>query len=477
VARTSKMSGGMASGVGVAVRVLAPVIPLGIALVHSALVPGKPPNALVQQPGQQQQVQQMVAQPAQPLGPPPSLTGCGVSVPCPLMADGQPVMWWFVFKLSAKAFPGCGGGTRTCPFDGSAQPPKYAFGQQYAVASSASATLVDGVKDCLGTTKNDPVGASFAEVYNGSFHYAIWNDQPYADPKIAPCSSKGNCDAPWGHSKGMVAWNDAGEGFVMQVSTPSWPESGSAKNPRKTDGNTLGCVRDDDVELSQHFFALRLTKSDLVLVLQGLANASVVTDPTNPQVVSNGGPADVQALVNSLGKLSKSEALVEGPLSSGVMFLSKPSDMNVPPWQMVSAQLGGVGLRTATFWASPKIPTTTSSAVPACWDEALGTPGPVAIATTGVWDKTPIDLEGTDDGNHAKIGVATSGSTPYAIFGDENQQGVLSGTCSRSQNGRGGTFYVVNNAALNASVAGLIQGATGSTTVDTKPGSGDASDQ
>src|SRR5271167_5276619 len=102
---------------------------------------------------------------------------------------------------------------------------------------------------------------------------------------ISGCSE--SCGAPWGHSKGMLAWNDAGDGLVMQVSTPSWPAAGSATFPRKTDGNTLGCVKDNDVQVSQHFFALRLTKDDLVKVLMALNNASIVTDPKNPQLVNN----------------------------------------------------------------------------------------------------------------------------------------------------------------------------------------------
>jgi len=168
--------------------------------------------------------------------------------------------------------------------------------------------------------------------------------------------------------------------------------------------------------------------------------------------------------VNSLGRLSKSETLVEGKLSTGVTFISKPSDMNVPPWQMVSSQLGGVSLRTATFWASPQIPTTTDSTVPGCWDEALGTPGPVAIATTGSWRGKTFDLTGTPGGNHAKIGVTTSGTTAYSIFGDENQQGQLETDCKSSQNGRGGTFYALENQDLTTSITNLIAGSTGSTT-------------
>jgi hypothetical protein len=63
-------------------------------------------------------------------------------------------------------------------------------------------------------------------------------------------------------------------------------------------------------------------------------------------------------------------------------------------------------------------------------------------------------------GNHAKLGVST-GARTYAIFGDMNQQGSLSGpNCNSSQNGRGGLFYVVENADLFGSVRDLITGDT-----------------
>jgi hypothetical protein len=65
------------------------------------------------------------------------------------------------------------------------------------------------------------------------------------------------------------------------------------------------------------------------------------------------------------------------------------------------------------------------------------------------------------EGNHAKIGVSTGTNHTYAIFGDMNQQGSLSGpNCDSSQNGRGGMFYVVNNATLANSVGNLIKGAS-----------------
>lgn len=390
----------------------------------------------------------------------PQISGSG---PVPLLAKGRPVDWWFVFKFNSAKFPGCAASAvRTCPFGGTVQNYK-AFGQQFVYASSEASSLQEG-SDCVGDTTGDPVGATFDEVYNGSFHYLIWNDQFYDDPQIQGCSKE--CGAPWGHSKGMLAWDDTGNGFVMQVTTPSWPASGNTSSPRKTDGNTLGCVRDDNVQVSQHFFALRLNKDDLVKVLTALQNASVVTDPKDLQVVSNGGPADVQQMVATLGVKSRSTSPTNETLSSGVEVISKSSKLNVPPWQMVSALLGGVSLRAATWWANPKIYTTTAATKIGCWNASLGTPGPVEIATTGQWDGTEFGLTGGlgTDYNHAKIGVSTDGTHSYAIFGDMNQQGTASGqNCASSQNGRGGLFYVLDNTQLAASVKELISGDTAPT--------------
>jgi hypothetical protein len=97
-----------------------------------------------------------------------------------------------------------------------------------------------------------------------------------------------------------------------------------------------------------------------------------------------------------------------------------------------------------------------------CWDQSLGAPGAVQIATTGTWqDKTlGVDGAGEPDGNHAKIGVST-GQHPNNIFGDLNQQGELAGPhCDSSQNGRGGLFFVVDDTPLFSGVRDLLQGQT-----------------
>jgi hypothetical protein len=310
--------------------------------------------------------------------------------PTPQTGAGQPVAWWFVFKFNAKSFPACGASTviRSCMFGGTVQPYKR-FSQQYVYASDTHSTLQKG-SGCVGDTQHDPLGATFDAIYNQPWHYVVWKDQFYGAPKIRGCGP--SCSAPWGHSKGTLVWNDAGEGLVLQATTPSWPAAGSRDHPRGTDGNTLGCVKDNNVLVSQHFFALKLSKEDVVKVSLALQNASVVTDPRNPKLVNNGGPADIQALVARLGTKSASTTFTRETLSTGAVLISKPSQLNVPPWQFVSAVLGGASLRTATWWAAPKIYTTTAGKKIGCWDRSLAKPGRVEIATTGQWDGTEFGL-------------------------------------------------------------------------------------
>jgi hypothetical protein len=251
------------------------------------------------------------------------------------------------------------------------------------------------------------------------------------------------------------------------VSTPSWPASGNAKYPRKSDGNTLGCVRDDDVMVSQHFFALKLNPADVAIVLAGLANASIPTKNGNPQIFNVGGPANLGTSAKTLGALSNSTAVIKQPLSTGVTFISKPSLLHAPPWQLVSAQLGGLPIRAATWWADPTIPSTSATSPVTCWQATLGKPGPVQVAISGKWQNETLGLTGGEGKafNHAKVGVSMLPGQPLCIFGDLNQQGTLNGTgtpegCASSQNGRGGTFYVLNEPTLLQGLTSLLQGSS-----------------
>jgi hypothetical protein len=387
-----------------------------------------------------------------------SLCTVAAGDPAPLLAKGKAVDWFFVYKFNAKSFPQCAGGAqRSCPFGGSPVNYRSGFGQQYVVASSDDASLQSGGAECLGDTTDDPVGSTFDQIYNGSLFYVIWNDQFYNDPKIAHCGT--SCPSPWGHSKGVLAWDDQGNGVLLQVTTPSWPASGSASHPRG-DGNSLGCVTDDNVLVGQHFFSVRLTADDVVAVARALANASIVTDPQEPQIVNNGGPQAIRDVVATLGTKSDSEQVLWSALSSGVSLISKPSAIYAPPWHLVSSLLGSADLLVASWWNHNDIPDTVAGETPGCWPQQDGwnAPGAVVNAQSGHWDTTTFSLLGVGNasGNHAKIGVSTSGPHPYTILGDMNQEGSLSGSCAARQNGRGGVFFVVEDQNLHDSVLSLI---------------------
>lgn len=316
--------------------------------------------------------------------------------------------------------------------------------------------------DCIGDSTSDPVGATFDELYNGEFFYVLWNDQFYKDPPIKGCGE--SCSAPWGHSKGVLAWNAEGNGFVMQVTTPSWPGAASKTLGRTDTGNTLGCIaRPNNLLVSQSFFAARLNSDDVRKVLTALSAASVVTDPDNQQLVKNGGPQEIQNAVRELGQRSKLTKVFDEPLSVGIRLLAKPSALHVPPWQLVSSKLGQVPLRVASWWSNSAIGSTNRSTQIDCWDSSLPKPGPVQIATSGHWESISFGLRGGPgpDFNHAKVGVSLEGDHHFVIFGDMNQEGALSGDkCGRSQNGRGGLFFVLDNKELWTSVSQLLDGSS-----------------
>jgi hypothetical protein len=402
--------------------------------------------------------------------PAPIVATADPSAPVPMLAANKPVDWWFAYKFDASSFPTSATDPgRACPFTGS--PRHDAFSQKYAVASSASPTLSDG-PGLIGASTADPLGATFSEIYNGQYYFVVWNDQFYGDPpRTGPACDATECGSPWGHSKGILAWDQAGNGLLLQVTTPSWPGAGSSNHPRAA-GNTLGCVDNDDNALyAQDFFAFKLDRADVKTILQALATASVSTDVNNVQIVNqvvNGTPLpqDLSNLVGALGKVSTDTTYMDQQLSDGVRIIVKPSALHVPPWQFVSSVLGGEPLLAATWWATPRIASTRSAADVHCWDPSLPTPpGEVDVALASTWEGTPVTFTGGP--NHAKIGVSLpSGGHHYAIFGDLNQQGQL-GTaqspndpknCASSQNGRGGMFFVIDNQALSDGISKLITG-------------------
>jgi hypothetical protein len=393
--------------------------------------------------------------------------GVSVAQPVPLVSGAHPVTWWFAFKfndLMPETLRPVSAGD--CPFGGvvntNNNSDKHSnLAYAYAYGDGQTHGLVAGGSR-IGWSDEDPLGVTYRNVFEGSYSYVVFNDQFYGDPQISGCGN--DCEAPWAHAKGLLAWDDQGQGLLLQVTTPSWPHSGSARDVNPL-GNTLGCInRDNPIKYSQHFFAVRLSKADVVLMLQSLANAGIATVPGVDQVfhIRAQSPADLAQLAGVLGNKDPADPKpMMIKLSSGVGVISKPAALHVPPWQYVSAMLGGEPLRVATWWTGvDKIPDK-GAVKPGCWDARLTTPGAVQNALTGTWDHKSIDLKGAS-GNHAKIGVSQSGGNSYTIFGDMNQTGAYSGNCNppKGQSVRGGLFYVLSDKTLYDGVSALLSAAT-----------------
>ena len=167
-----------------------------------------------------------------------------VSSPTPLLSSGKPVDWWFVFKFNSAEEPGepkPEGMTGIFDVKGWKRPTYESnvkkYSQHYAFASSANPSLQHG-NQILGTSTKDPLGATFAQVYlaDDPCYYVLWNDQFYGDP----LKSGGS---PWGHSKGMLAWDEAGEGLSSRSAHLPGPAPATRRIPASATATHSGSSR------------------------------------------------------------------------------------------------------------------------------------------------------------------------------------------------------------------------------------------
>ena len=203
----------------------------------------------------------------------------------------------------------------------------------------------------------------------------------------------------------------------MQVTTPIGPEPEARSTRDPKNGNTLGCRKGQYVLVSQHFFALKLKQGRRGQSLTALQNASVVTDTHNPQIVKNGGPTDITVLVARLGVKSTGTAF--HPRHS---FDWRAVDFKAFRAPCATVANGVFGARwrltkSCNLVGEPQIPSTTSSTTIDCWTRRSHpwrsrNCNLRAVSGQDIWLKGLADA----DGNHAKIGVSTSGSSSLHNF-------------------------------------------------------------
>lgn len=144
----------------------------------------------------------------------------------------------------------------------------------------------------------------------GAVPYFVMAVVTFFSINICAAHSAGMAAAATGPAPLLGAGHPVTWWFVFKFNAANFPA-------RTTDGNTPGTTKDNDVKVSQHFFALKLNRDDVVKVLAALNNASVVTDAQNPQLVESGGPPDIQQLVNTLGKRCEALSGIIGAAGRG----------------------------------------------------------------------------------------------------------------------------------------------------------------
>ena len=375
---------------------------------------------------------------------------------------------------------------------------------QYLIATDKEPKLKKGV-GCLGMTNEDPLGSTFNQIYNNNCNYLIYNDQFYSDPISGPDIVA--FGTGYAHAKGMLAWDNNGDGIWLQVTTPNWPKCGSKKFATSWDGNTLGCGLDNNIEASQHFFCICINKIDVINILNGYIQTFIITDNSKPQLVYllKNCPREIKKLVDQLQipefiktwdsscpknypKGSRKPPQINkkylnmnlqgvGNIFKDIKVVFKPSKLRVPPWQYMSTMLNSVDIYSATWWQPPAIPSTPRNIKPDCpdWQSFFGDklPGEVSIVKTGKWENIKFSLTASEisNKNHAKFGVGKIDD--ICIFSDINQQGAVrcgSGIytckntappesptcCATGQNYRGGAWIILPNKILANSLRELF---------------------
>jgi hypothetical protein len=347
----------------------------------------------------------------------------------PLDGKGAPVDWWFILKLPQGAPCACATG----PCDKLDRK----TGGCYLYADSSNPTLRMHTAlefDCL-SGPNNPATKTLRQAATQTL---VWNDQA-ADTSVP--GKYGECGAPRAHSKGAAYMGDAGVGFILNTSTPNFPDP---------DSSTLGCQKLDNTLVSQHMFCFAVDAANMekwkaaVIAARLCVIASknfAYSAPATPRLPTQ------EVELQTVGRLP-------------IKLLVKSAADDYIPWDMVASKLDA-DLSVLSWYADPRLAPLCAGAPSPCLSGGATTAErSVSIVTKVTLPDKSYSWCGrglpNKSSNHAKVAVAASG-TPWVVMGSMNMQGNLTdASCESSQMGRGGDFYALQHPALHASLSALF---------------------
>ena len=403
--------------IGVTVAVVV-ILSLGLGL---GLGLRKPPQPAPQPPAPEPPAPEP-PQPTPPLDNPPKARVQ------PLDGNGAPVDWWFLLKLPQGA--PCAGCAAPC---GNAD---RKTGSCYLYADSNNPTLRmhTALKfDCL-SGPNNPATRTLRQA---APQMLVWNDQ--ATDTSIPGKYADNCSAPKAHSKG-AAYMSNGNGFILNTSTPNFPDP---------DSSTLGCQSTNNTLVSQHMFCFAVDAANMDKWRAAVTAARLcVIASKNFEYSAPATP-----------RLPTQDVDIRTVKGMDIRLLVKSAADDYIPWDMVARRLGS-NLSVLSWYASPRTAPLCAGAPSACLADSATT----AANSVGIVTKITLPDKsfswcgrGLPNGlsNHAKVAVST-GADPWVVAGSMNMQGTLDDTCESSQLGRGGEFYAFRHPALHASLSALF---------------------
>ena len=352
---------------------------------------------------------------------PPKLKRVG-----PLDGKGAPVDWWFILKLPQGAPCACA----TVPCGKVDR----MTGGCYLYADSSTPTLRMHTAlgfDCL-SGPNNPATKTLSQA---ATQMLVWNDQA-ADTSVP--DKYGECDRA--HSKGAAYMGDTGVGFILNTSTPNFPDP---------DSSTLGCQATNNTLVSQHMFCFSVDAANMGMWRDAVTAARLCV------IASKNFEYDARPTL----QLPTQEVALQTLGGLPIKLLVKSAVDDYIPWDMVASKLGA-DLSVLSWYAYPRM-------APLC----AGTPSPclsggATAAARSVSIVTKVTLPDKSfswcgrglpnkSSNHAKVAVST-GADPWVVAGSMNMQGTLNEKCNSSQLGRGGEFYAFKQPELHASLKALF---------------------
>ena len=350
----------------------------------------------------------------------------------PIGKDGTIVDWWAMIKLPRSAKQPCNY-PPTCPGVKSQ-------GLVYLYADSKNPTF-SLQTDCISSASNStPLEHTLHQMKINDNQWIVWNDQ--RNGMNSPPTQK-SCSSSTAHSKGAACFGDQ-YGFVMNVSTPAFPE------PAIPSGQTLGCQPQDSTEFAQHFFCFRVTKDEMTSWSKAVTNANLCIPAEGQSKNWEFGSLDEKGVNPPVVKFSNRVKMIVKGGKGGYPCMKKDVPVEYfRPWDYVS-QVLKEELLVLSWHGAPATPAISpGDEKTQCLCSPDLSPKGLEVVTGLQTPDGKVTWCGQAGHNHAKIAISVDKTPSLVIFGSMNMQGNLSAVnCKSSQMERGGDFYVLTNPKL-----------------------------